>query len=292
MTDWTDLTARAAFASHRLVGWIYWDPPAIERFVALDAPAFAYYITSRGAPLLPAGHQALAAAFYSINPAFVQLCVEPALEHTTPEAIYRARNEAVGEGLRTYVPEICDGLAALASDAWAAVDALSLSGRPLFAAHRQMPRPDDAVVSSWLAFNCIREWRGDTHFAILTAADLDGVQAGILHDAHLNYGGWIPGSRGNDEASIVDAFAALEARGLAVAGTVNEAGLALRQDIEDRTNTVSERAWRALGNAATRRFLELVEPVGQRLLDRIDQTAGPKWMPAARERTPDVTSSD
>jgi len=29
---------------------------------------------------------------------------------------------------------------------------------------------------------------------------------------------------------------------------------------------------------------ELVEPFGQRFLDRIDATAGPNWMPAARER--------
>ena len=32
MTDWLTLTARAAMVSHRLVGWIYWDPVGIEKY--------------------------------------------------------------------------------------------------------------------------------------------------------------------------------------------------------------------------------------------------------------------
>jgi len=134
--------------------------------------------------------------------------------------------------------------------------------------------------------NCIREWRGDTHFAILAAEDISRVQAGVLHDAHLNYGGWIPRSRGADDAALDEAFADLERRGFAHAGVVNAAGLALRERIEARTNELCERAWRMLGESATLRFLDLVEPIGARLLKRIDDTAGPDWMPAARERRP------
>lgn len=48
-------------------------------------------------------------------------------------------------------------------DLWAAADALPLAGRELFASTRLWPRPaDDAVLSAWLAVNCIREWRGGT----------------------------------------------------------------------------------------------------------------------------------
>ena len=35
MTDWIDLSARASLASHRLIGWIYWDPVAIEAYAQL-----------------------------------------------------------------------------------------------------------------------------------------------------------------------------------------------------------------------------------------------------------------
>jgi hypothetical protein len=34
----------------------------------------------------------------------------------------------------------------------------------------------------------------------------------------------------------------------------------------------------------TQNFLALIEPVGARFVQRIDETAGPNWMPAARER--------
>jgi hypothetical protein len=283
--DWIDLSARAAFASHRLVGWIFWDPVAIEKYTALGVPdGFGYYVNSRAAPLLPAGHQAVTAAYYTIHPVFIQVCVERALEHTTAAAIFDARNEAVGEGLRRFVPEICDGLADLAAPLWEVADAITSSGRVLFAAHRQMARPDDEVVSAWLAVNCLREWRGDTHFAVLAAEDVSAVMAGILDDAQRHYGGWIPRSRGADDAGLAAAFAELESRGLARDGAVNEAGLAYRAELERRTDQLTQRCWEALGEDRTRSFVALVEPVGDRLVARIDDTAGPNWMPAARVR--------
>ncbi|MGZ4759754.1 MAG: SCO6745 family protein [Acidimicrobiales bacterium] len=285
-TDWMELSARAALASHRLVGWTFFDPLAIERYTELGVPdGLGYYVNSRGAPLLPAGHQAVAAAFATIHPAFVQLCVETALQHTTVAAIIAAHDQAVGEGLRRHVPEIVDELGALADPLWAVADSLPSSGRVLFAAHRQLPRPTDPPLSAWLAVNCLREWRGDTHFAILVSEDIAAVEAGILDDAHRNYGGWIPRSRGADDAALATAFAALEARGLATDGAVDAAGLALRADIEARTDRLTARCWQALGEDLTRRFLAVVEPIGDRLVRRIDDTVGPQWMPAARDIT-------
>lgn len=279
------LTERLGLASHRLIGWIYWDPRAIELYTQLGIPnGFGYYVTSRAAPLLPAGADVVSAAYYSIHPGFIALSCATALEHTTWQEIYDARNEAVGEGLRAFVPEIVDDLGAHAPDLWSAVDALPESGRVMFAAHRSAPRVDDPVVSAWLAVNCLREWRGDTHFAILTAEDISRVEAGILHDAHLNYGGWIARSRGADDAALDEAFRGLESRGLAENGRVTSEGEALRQRIEDRTNEISSWMWRVFGRERAERLLALIEPVGERLLQRIDETAGPNWMPAARER--------
>ena len=286
-SDWIELGRRASFVSHRLIGWIYWDPRAIEANAALGIPnGLGYYVTSRAAPLLPAGPDVIAAVFYSINPMAIRFAVDLAAQHSDWRSIYDARNRAVGEGLREHVPEICDVLASLGTDLWRAADGLPESGRALFAAHRSAPRVDDPVVSAWLAVNCLREWRGDTHFAVLLSEGIDRVQAGILHDAHLNYGGWIPRSRGADDAALSLAFADLERRGLATEGRVNEAGLALRQHVEDRTNEICVAMWKAVGQPATTTFVELLEPVGQRLLTRIDETAGPDWMPAARERRP------
>jgi hypothetical protein len=284
--DWRALAARASFASHRLIGWIYWDPGALASYAALGIDnGGVSYVVSRGAPLAPAGHQAVTASFYSISPLFIEFSITVAEQNTTWEALVAARNDAVQRGLTSYVPEICDGLAALAAPLWAAADALPASGRALFAAHRQQPRPDDDLVSAWLAVNCIREWRGDTHFAILTAEGISGAQAGILHNAQLNYPkDWIPKSRGADDEALAVAMADLVSRGLATNGNVNDAGLALRQRIEERTDELCELAWRTLGAELTTTYLQLVEPIGARLLARIDSTAGTEWMPAARTR--------
>jgi hypothetical protein len=286
MTNWRDLSARASLSSHRLVGWIYWDPDAIARFTALGVPnGLGYYITTRSAPLASVGNNAVTAAFYSIRKEFIDVCLDVARQHTTFEDAYRVRNEAVARGLREYAPEIIDQLGALALPLWDAADSLPLGGRVLYAAHRAWPRcEDDPALSAWLAVNCIREWRGDTHFAVLASHDVSGVQAGLLHDAFLGYpGDWIPRSRGADDAQLEEAWAALDARGFVSNGCINDAGLAFREQIEDTTNELCEKAWRHLGEQLTLDFVQLIEPIGQRFLARIDATAGENWMPAARD---------
>lgn len=286
MANWRDLSARASLASHRLVGWIYWDPHAIALFTALGVPSgLGYYITTRSSPLALAGNNAVTAAFYSIRQEFIDVCLDTARQYTTFEDAYRVRNEAVAKGLREYSPEIVDQLAKLAAPLWNAADSLPLGGRVLYAAHRAWPRYEDRPeLSAWLAVNCIREWRGDTHFAILASEDISGVQAGLLHDAYLGYpGDWIPRSRGADDEQLVIAWAQLDKRGFVTDGSINERGLAFRQVIEDKTNTLSEKAWRHLGEPLTLDFVELVEPMGQMFLARIDATAGENWMPAARD---------
>lgn len=284
--EWLELSRRAAFASHRLVGWIYWDPPAIAAYAALGVPdGFGYYIATRGASLGDAGNGAVTAAFGSIRPDFVAGCLDLCRTHTTFEHAAAVRDAAVAEGLRTHVPDICDDLAALAGPLWEAADSLPAIGRVLFASLRDRPRPDDEVLSAWLAVNCIREWRGDTHWAIGIAEDIDAISAGILDGAWRGYeDDWLPRSRGADDLALAGAFERLTQRGLITDGRVDAEGIAYRQGLEDRLDAQTSLAWRHLGAECTQRFLDLVEPVGDLLVARIDETAGPNWMPAARER--------
>ncbi|MFM8389402.1 MAG: helix-turn-helix domain-containing protein, partial [Actinomycetota bacterium] len=47
-----DLARRAAFASHQLIGWIYWDPRAAARHAELGVKdGLGHYIANRAAPL-------------------------------------------------------------------------------------------------------------------------------------------------------------------------------------------------------------------------------------------------
>ncbi len=286
--DWLALSAAVALASHRLVGWSYWDPEAIARYTALGVPdGFGFYVNSRAAPLLPAGSEAVAAAYFSIHPGFVTACVDTALAHTTADAIFDARCAAVADGLARHFPEVCDGLATLAPLLWEVVDGCESGGRVLFACHRGVPRPEVGALSGWLAVNALREWRGDTHFALLLAEGIGRVEAGILDDARRHYGGWIPRSRGADDTALAEAFAGLEERGLARDGQVNAVGLALRNDIERRTDALCAEGWQRLGEVSTRALVDLVDVVAERFVARIDATAGANWMPAARSLDPD-----
>jgi hypothetical protein len=288
---WRELSRRAALASHRLVGWIYWDPVGIANYAALGVPdGLGYYIATRGASLGAAGNAAVTAAFYSIHPDFVAFGLDQCRSATTFEQAAAARDAAVVEGLHAHVPEICDDLAALAVPLWAAADALPVAGHVLFATLVERPRPGDQLLSAWLAVNAIREWRGDTHWAIQTAEGIGPIASGILDGAWRSYAGdWLPRSRGADDAALTAGFAELARRGLATTGgdslgAVTAEGLAYRQSLEDRLDDLAAPAWQHLGEERCVRFLDLVEPMGARLVERIDLTAGPNWMPAARDR--------
>lgn len=287
MTDWASLTRRASFASHQLIGWIFWDPRAKDNLAALGVPdGLGHYITNRAAPLAVAGAEAVTAAFYTIKREFIFFALGHAAPHITDwREVTVARDAAVREGLDELAPEIIEPLGELSDALWDTVDAIPNAGRVLFAAHKSWPRPADPVLSSWNALNTIREWRGDTHFGILVSENIGIVEAGLLHDAWMGYPKeWIPRSRGADDDQIADAIRTLDERGFVTDGVVNAAGIAYRQDLEDRTDALCEIPWRHFGERNTERLLSILEPVGHRFVTHIDKTAGENWMPAARPR--------
>jgi hypothetical protein len=193
----------------------------------------------------------------------------------------------VREGLEQHAPEILTPLADTGPALWAVVDALPTVGRVLMAAHLRMPRPADPVLSGWHAVSCIREWRGDTHWALVAAAGLSGQEASVLHNAWLDYeDGWLSTSRGSTPDDIATAWRSLTDRGLAADGRATDAGLALRQQVEDDTDRLTTLPWQLLGAAATEALAEALEPPCEALLHRVDVTAGPNYQPASRIRPP------
>jgi hypothetical protein len=285
MTDWVDINRRNARSVQTTIGWIFWEPRAVARFEALGLNGPLGYIAARAAPLGPAGPEAVVAAFGSISPMGIALALDLVEKNTTFDALWAARDEAVLEGLNDYSPEITGLLAALGPDLWNIVDQLPLLGRVFFGAHLRMPRPVDPVLSGWHAVNCIREWRGDTHWAVVAAAGLSSPEASILHNAWVGYEkNWMPTSRGTTPEETAKGWSLLEARGLATNGEVNAEGLELRQRIEDDTDRLTVLPWTLLGETRSIRFAEDFEPPCEHLLKRVDVTAGPNYQPASRIR--------
>ena len=284
LVDWLSLSKRAAFVSHRLVGWAYWEPHGIERYTALGVPnGFGYYVTTRAGLLGKAGPDIVTAAYYSIHPDFIKASYEHLLLVGSIEDAIQIRDEAVFHGLQEYVPDICEELGSMSEALWEAADLLPISGRLLFASQLRHRRPDEPVLDAWLAVNCIREWRGDTHWALQIADGLSGVESGVLDGAWRGYGNdWLPRSRGADDALLEKAYSKLEQRGLVQDGKVNDEGIAHRIMLEEKLDEAAALAWQYLGEERSARFVELVDSVGDLLMRRIDETAGKKWMPAGR----------
>jgi hypothetical protein len=290
--NWIGITRRNARSVQTTIGWIFWDPGAVERFEALGLPGPLGYIAARSAPLAPAGPDAVAAAFGSISPLGIAMAFELGGAEVAERCWY-ARDEAVVEGLATYAPEIREPLAELGPHLWPVVERLPMVGRVLAAAHLRMPRPEDPVLSGWHAVNCIREWRGDTHWAVVAAAGLTGVEASVLHNAWLRYDrDWLPTSRGSSPDEIAAAWDGLEAKGYTTLDDegvrqVDDAGIALRREIEERTDAVTTTPWELLGVQRSLRFAEDLEPPCELLLARVDETAGENYQPASRIRDTD-----
>ena len=271
------------------VGWIFWDPGAVERYVALGIPeAFASpggYIASRAAPLAPAGPEAVIAAFGSISPVGIRAVFGLLGEPARFVDYWRARDEAIVEGLHRHAPDIVDPLCTFGPELWTVVDRLPLTGRALFGAVRAMPRSPDPLLSGWHAVNALREWRGDTHWAVVVAAGLDHAEASILHNAWLGYEtDWLALSRGTSPEDIEAGWSALTTRGMAIDRTVTDEGIALRQRIEDDTDRLTVLPWELLGAERTDELIELLEPPCSLLLRRVDVTAGPNYQPGSRVR--------
>jgi len=240
-----------------------------------------------------------AAATYSINPAIIVAVMEAYRDVTDCESILAVRDAAIVPGLDEIAPGLSEKLGSFAPALWHGVDAMHHGARPMFVAHRARPRPsdDDTALSAWLAMNCLRELRGDNHWALCASENLDDVEVGLLHSVMVDldeYGDeeWIARSRGNGDAAIMSGWARLEAKGLASNGTINETGRMFRMELEDRTNALTAPAWQAVGEEETVRFCELVEPYHEAFLDRINTTAGPRWMPASRVQRQPKRSSE
>ena len=285
MTDWIAITRRNARSVQTTIGWIFWDPGAVARYEALGLPGPLGYIASRAAPLGPAGPDATIAAFGSISPFGIRMAFDLVAQHTTFDDLWDTRNAAVVEGLREYAPAIVEPLREVGPRLWPIVEELPTAGRVFFAAHLRMPRPEDPLLSGWHAVNCLREWRGDLHWALVAAAGLDGVEASVLHNAWLGYErDWLPTSRGTEPAALERAWSSLEQRGFVRDGEVTAEGVAVRQRLEDDTDRLGTLPWERLGEERARQFALDFEPPCEALLRRVDITAGPNYQPASRVR--------
>jgi len=224
------------------------------------------YFGCRAAPLGAVGPEFVAAVFYNFHPAMVARSLPDAWSYATPAQLLDARLTAVDTAVRRLFP---DGSFERAAELGRrAAEVAPLAGRPIAAANAALPWPDEPQLVLWHATTILRESRGDGHVAALVAAGLTPCQALVTISAA---GGpskevfQVNRRWSDDEWSA--AADDLRSRGLLDGdGGLTQAGRALRQQVEDTTDSLADQGWQALGDERAAELHDLVRPLSAVLM--------------------------
>lgn len=221
------------------------------------------YFAARSAPLGRVAPEVVAAVFHNFAFERVARALPAAWEFAGPETALRARLDSAAAALRRYGITDGDDVVLAAELAGIAARHADLDGRPLFAANRALPWPDDPVAALWHAATLLREHRGDAHVAALTAAGISGREANVLHVAAGRVSrDFIMRSRDYDESTFQRHERSMAARGLLDdAGALTPQGRQLKEDVETTTDRLALGALAALDDDDVERLFQTMTPL-------------------------------
>ncbi|MFJ8487779.1 hypothetical protein ACIRBZ_05260 [Streptomyces sp. NPDC094038] len=242
----------------------FFSPELAEELAALGVThPRAVNFAVRAAALGRVGAGTVTATFYNYKYELVARHVPAVWETASPKDVLAARARAVDASMRRLLGAdavVSDRMAEAARLALRAAEACSRSGRPLYAAHADLPVPREPHLAYWYASTLLREHRGDGHLAALLVAGLDGLEAVVTHTATGKGMApkWVFATRGWNQDDWDAAVHRLRERGLLdPAGELTEAGVALRADIETETDRLDRAPYEHLGADGVARLTEL-----------------------------------
>jgi hypothetical protein len=241
---------------------IYFAPEADEELAKTGLrPGRMAYFASRSAPMGAVAAGVTTATFYNFNPALVARHIPRAWTLASIDDILAARLVAVDRALRRLLGDAVSSpeLLELAELTRRAADGLSTAGRPLYAAHAELPWPSEPHLALWHAITLLREFRGDGHVAALTDAELSGIEALITHTA-TGFGFSEPAAkatRGWSDDEWAAGLAGLRERGYVDADGLTAGGTAARDSVERATDRLGAAPWQQLGPERLDRLMEV-----------------------------------
>ncbi|MBO0693619.1 MAG: hypothetical protein J2P58_12030, partial [Acidimicrobiaceae bacterium] len=184
----------------------------------------------RAAPLGLTPAEVVDALFYNFAPGEVARHIPKVWRTTTPEAAIAARQMGCVRALRRILGDRVDTAAfARAADLlMKAATSVPVEGRPMYAALRTIPVPDDAVGRLFHAASLLREHRGDGHIAALMSEGVGGLEAHVLFALDLG----IPADRFGRIRHLPEAQLAAVTDGMRDRGLIGEDGWLSRQGRE------------------------------------------------------------
>ena len=222
---------------------VYFGDDIRERFDAIGLKGWwMAYFAHRSAALGTPDPKTVTALFHGFAPRLVERALPDAWSLADRDDILAARLKLAVDRLSPVIePSAVNAeVARLAKDLEAIVDRLDFAGRALAAAHANLPRPDDPIERLWRVATVLREYRGDSHVAILVAAGLDGAAANALAVADGRAPAHQQQARGWNDDEWMAAFEHLRRRAWTDEyGQITDSGKAARAQIEDATDRVS-----------------------------------------------------
>src|SRR3954464_6533843 len=140
------------------------------------------YFAGRAAPLGTATPEVVDALFYNFAPGEVARHIPKVWRTTTPEAAIAARQTGCVNALRRILGDAVDtpAFGRAADLLLRAATSAPFEGRPMYAALRALPIPDEVVARLFHAASLLREHRGDGHIAALMIEGVGGLEAHVL----------------------------------------------------------------------------------------------------------------
>jgi hypothetical protein len=229
------------------------------------------YFAGRAAPLgssVPAG--VVHALFYSFAPGEVARHIPEVWSTTTPQAAIAARQEGCVKALRRILGDLVDTPDFVRAGELLTTAATSapLDGRPMYAALRALPVPEEPVARLFHAASLLREHRGDGHVAALMAEGISGLEAHVLLAVDMGVPAPTFGRIHHlPAAQLTDLVDLMRARGLIEdESTFTPAGREVKDRVEALTDDLAAAPYEVLDQAELDELARLLAPLAQELV--------------------------
>ena len=228
------------------------------------------YFAGRAAPLGHTTAEVVDALFYNFAPGEVARHIPKVWNTTTPEQAIAARRLGCAHALRRILADhIGTPACARATELLlAAAVSAPAEGRPMYAALRALPVPEDVVTRLFHAASLLREHRGDGHIAALMVEGIGGLEAHVLLALDMD----MPAEKFGrihhlPAAQIAAVIAGMRERGLiGDDGWLSNDGRAVKQRVESLTDDLAAKPYESLQGPELDELVALLEPLAALLL--------------------------
>jgi hypothetical protein len=228
------------------------------------------YFAGRAAPLGIVPAEVVDALFYNFAPGEVARHIPKVWATTTPEAAIAARERGCVTALRRILGDRVDSPAfGRAADLLTtAATSAPVEGRPMYAALRALPVPDDIVARLFAAASLLREHRGDGHIVALMSEGIGGLEAHVL--LALDMG--MPAEKFGRIHHLPAAQVAAVVKGMRDRGLVDDEGRftdrgrAVKQRVEALTDDLAAKPYEVLTPDELQELMAALEPLATLLL--------------------------